>query len=227
MKKVFIASIIICSLAFSSCSKNDDSVAEANATISESTTIETTLAETSNEETTESKQEPIIKPDLTQIRNICELATLQCCYNNVAKSTKEPGTGVSHLFEKQRKFWIEYNGQVDIGIDLSKLKMDISDEQVTITIPNAQILNITVNPESYTADSYVISADNTIFTNPITAEDQSGAIKAATDQLRQSFENNTSLMASAQDRAKKLIENYIIQIGAATNTTYHIVWIYE
>ena len=222
MKKIFIASIIIASLTFSACGKSDDSAQTANATVSETTTVETTV-----EETTESVTEPLIKPDLMQIRNICELATLQCCYNNVAKSTKEPGTGVSHWFETQRKFWIEYNGQVDIGIDLSKLKMDLSDEVITITIPKAQILNITVNPESYTEDSYVISADNAIFTNPITAEDQSAAINAATEQLRESFESNTSLMASAQDRAKKLIENYINQIGNATNIKYNIVWKYE
>lgn len=37
--------------------------------------------------------------------------------------------------------------------------MELSDNDITITIPKAQILTITVKPESYTDDSYVISPD--------------------------------------------------------------------
>ena len=37
------------------------------------------------------------KPALSQIRSICELATLECYYHNVEKSAKAKGTGLAHV----------------------------------------------------------------------------------------------------------------------------------
>ena len=48
-------------------------------------------------ETNDSLEQEIIQrasvPDISQIRSICELATLECYYHNVAKSIKEKGKG--------------------------------------------------------------------------------------------------------------------------------------
>ena len=60
--------------------------------------------------------------DFSAISSVCELATLKCYYHNVAKSTKEKGSGLAHLGEKERKFWIEYTGVVKIGIEMSDVK---------------------------------------------------------------------------------------------------------
>ena len=46
------------------------------------------------------------EPDITQIRSICNLSTLECYFHNVAKSKKEAGS----FLEKDREFWIEYTG---------------------------------------------------------------------------------------------------------------------
>ena len=39
-------------------------------------------------------------PDLGQVRSICSLATLECYYHNVAKSTKTAGGGITGIFER-------------------------------------------------------------------------------------------------------------------------------
>ena len=221
-KKHYFALILTAMLAFSGCSDN----AETQQVNAELTTVTETSAETTA--VTEETVTPTIKPEITQIRSICELATLECCYNNVAKSTKEPGTGLSHLGEKQRDFWIEYSGTAKIGIDMSELKMDITDDNIiTITVPKAKILSISVDQESYSEDSYVISSDNFIQKNPITADDQTKAISTAQEQIKSEFENNSNLMNSAQDRAQKLIDNYISQIGKATGAEYKVEWVFE
>lgn len=131
--------------------------------------VEVTEATTITEETTVTSNlvDNMPEPELIQIRNICKLATIKCCYNNVAKSVKSAGTGIWHLGEKERTFWIEYSGEAEIGIDMSEVKMNVVDNEVTITMPEAQILSITVNPESYTDDSYVISPDSKLNKNPI------------------------------------------------------------
>ena len=190
--------------------------------------VEVTEATTITEETAETSTlvNNMPEPELIQIRNICKLATIKCCYNNVAKSVKSAGTGILHLGEKERTFWIEYSGEAEIGIDMSEVKMNVIDNEVTITMPEAQILSITVNPESYTDDSYVISTDG-INKNPILPEEQAAAIKSAQDDMKESVLNNKSLLISAQDRAKQLIENYINQIGEISDTTYNITWNYD
>ena len=74
------------------------------------------------------KKQAVNEPDIAQVRNICNLATLECYYHNVAKSVKEAGSGLWHIGEKDRTFWIEYTGTARLGIDMSKVSMKIEGE---------------------------------------------------------------------------------------------------
>lgn len=175
----------------------------------------------------ESKQEAntISQPSLSQIRSICELATLECYYHNVAKSTKTKGEGLAHVGEKERTFWIEYTGVAKIGIDMSEIKMAIDGTNITITIPNATLINYRV--KSIDEDSYILSADSWFNKNPITAAEQTKAVDDAEKNMKESIEKNTSLMVRAQERAKTLIENYVTQLGEASGVDYEITWVYS
>ncbi|MCD8012901.1 MAG: DUF4230 domain-containing protein [Lachnospiraceae bacterium] len=206
MKKnisIIIISIMIMSL-LASCGQNSETV-----TIS-------TDAET---------QINAIEPELSEIRSICNLATLECYYHNVAKSTKGKGSGVSHAFEQERVFWIEYTGVAKIGIDVSKIKMEIDGTDITITIPNAHLISADV--EEISADDYISSSDGLIIKNPISADDQTNAVAEAQEAMKESVESNSTLLTSAQERAKKLIQNYIDQLSDATGIEYNIQWNYE
>lgn len=163
-------------------------------------------------------------PDITHIRSICELATLECYYHNVAKSTKETGKGILHLGEKERTFWIEYSGTAKIGIDVSEVEMEIKGKQIEITIPKAKLLGLA--DYSFEEDNY-ISSDDGINKNPITAENQTQAIAAAEADIKQMLENDNAMLLRAQDNAKKLIENYIEQLSQLSETDYQIKWHYK
>lgn len=165
------------------------------------------------------------EPSLSQIRSICELATLECYYHNVAKLVKESGSGLLHLGEKDRNLWIEYTGVADIGIDMSKVKLEADGENVTITLPNAKLLSCSV--KTIDQDSYVYSDDSWFNKNPITAEDQTAAVNDAQKTMKKTVMKNTALFVQAQERAKTLIENYITQLGDAYGAEYHIIWKYE
>ncbi len=164
-------------------------------------------------------------PNLSQIQNICELATLECYFRNVAKSVKEKGTGISHWGEKDRTFWIEYTGIAKIGIDMAKVTMQVDGTNVMITLPEAEILSYKV--DEITEASYITSPDSWFNKNPITAEEQTAAVEEAQAEMKSNVENNSALFIRAQDRAKKLIENYITQLGEASGVEYHIIWEYE
>lgn len=167
---------------------------------------------------------PESEPDISQIRSICDLATLECYYHNVAVSTKEKGSGLLHIGEKERSFWIEYSGVAKLGINMSKVTMEKEGSNIIITIPKAELLGL--SDYSFTKDSYISSEDG-INKNPITAENQIEAIAAAQEDIRRTFSNDDSMLMRAQDRAKKLIENYINQLGEISKINYQIEWVYE
>lgn len=162
------------------------------------------------------------QPDLLEIRSICDLATLECYFHNVAKSTKEKGEGITHLFEVDRTFWIEYTGSAKIGIDLSQVEMEVKDADIKVTLPAAKVLSYKV--EEINEDSYILSQDSMINKNKIAAEEQRAAVAQAQEEMKASVENNTVLLKNAQDRAKKLIENYITQLGEVSGVAYNIIW---
>ncbi|MBQ7036222.1 MAG: DUF4230 domain-containing protein [Clostridia bacterium] len=164
---------------------------------------------------------PVQKPDIMQIRAICNLATLECYYNNVAKSNK---TG--NWAQKDRKFWIEYTGIAKIGIDMSKVNMEINGTEVMVTLPDAELLNIDICENDLNSASYIQSGDGWLFKNKITAEDQTFAINSAQTEMSENVKNNRSLLLNARDRAQDLIENYIKRMGEMSGITYAINWTY-
>jgi hypothetical protein len=45
--------------------------------------------------------------------------------------------------------------------------------------------------------------------------------------MEETVKANSALLQSARDRAQKLIENYINQLGKAVGATYEIEWSYD
>lgn len=165
-------------------------------------------------------------PELSQVQEICELAVLECYYHNVAKSVKEPGTGVFHFGERERPFWIEYTGIAEISFQSDLIKMEQNGKEIIITLPPPDI-TCKVDSDSWNEDSYVISKDQWIQKNPITAEDQTEAIKSAQADMQKMVENHPSILKNARTQAKDLISNYIQQIGRMAGVEYQISWIEE
>ena len=138
--------------------------------------------------------------DVTEMRAICELSTMDCYYHNVAKYfEKDAQKGFLGIGKKDKRFWMEYSGVVRMGIDVSLVKVEVEDMQVTITIPEAKVLKCTVDSESLSQNSYIVDE------------------MAAKDK---------TLLANAQQRAKSLLEEYIKNIGEAVGEEYKIDWIY-
>ena len=88
-----------------------------------------------------------LSPQAAQMKSICELATMQCYYHNVAKYDEKDATGVL-FWKKDRQFWIEYSGIVTIGINTSLVSIEVDGENVTITIPPAQVLSCKVDDKT-------------------------------------------------------------------------------
>lgn len=158
-----------------------------------------------------------VKPELTQMRAICELATLECYYHNVAKFYEEG----KNWWDKDKHFWIEYDGVVRIGVDASLISITIDEnDTVTITIPQAKVLDCTVNSETLNKESYIVDSKSA----KITAEDETTAMQQAKEKMLETAKSDNALLINAQDRAKELLENYVDNIGICVGKQYTIIW---
>ena len=162
-----------------------------------------------------------IAPDTARMKSICELAVMECYYHNVAKYKEENATGIL-WWEKDRHFWMEYAGVVTIGVDTSLMNIDVEDENVTITIPPAKVLGCKVDETTLTEDSFIVAQNSA----KVEAEHQTEAFKSAKDKLESEAKSNFTLLAAAQQRVQKLLEDYVNNIGNSVGKTYKIKWIY-
>lgn len=166
------------------------------------------------------EQTETVEPKVTQMRAICELATMECYYHNVAKYKEEDAEG--HLWwKKDKHFWVEYSGIVKIGVDMSLVNMELENDTVKITIPEAKVLSSKVDETSLNEDSFIKEAKSA----DIDAEDQTKAFKEAQDNMVKEASNDTTLLADAQQRAQILMEDYVKNIGDAVGKEYTIEWI--
>lgn len=161
------------------------------------------------------------QPQVAQMRAICELATMDCYYHNVAKYNKENATSFL-WFTKDKRFWIEFEGVVSVGIDASLVTMEVNGDQVTITIPPAQVLGCKVGDSTLTEDSFIVDKGSAA----VTAQDQQEAFREAQEHMELTAASDTALLANAQQRAMTLLENYVRNIGVYTGVNYQITWTY-
>lgn len=162
------------------------------------------------------------QPELAQMRAICELAVMDCYYHNVAKYSEENAETILWLWKKDKQFWIEYTGVVTLGIDVAQVDMEVEGEEVTITIPEAQIMSCEVEKDSLSEDSFIVAKGSA----KISAEDQVAAFTVAQKDLEETVAEDTVLLNAARQRAQALLEDYVMNIGQATGKEYSIRWVY-
>lgn len=166
-----------------------------------------------------------IEPEESRILTICQLATVKCYYHTVATAEKKPGTGVAHIGEKTTEFWLEYTATAELGVDLSKVSMTIEGDTITITMPDAEILNGVSVDSSSVGDPVV--APNSWYKNDveISASDVSKAMEKANDDIEEQIESDPLLLITAKRRAQELIQNYIDQITVLSGKKYEVKFV--
>lgn len=177
-----------------------------------------------NSKPKEEEQPVQMSIEVDEMRQIAELATVNCYFHNVAKSDRELNPEWYEFWkEKTMRFWVEYEGIVTIGIDVSKLKVEVSDDNVvTITMPPAVVLDVIVDESSLSSASFYFDPN----AKKPSPEEQSEAFRQAQNEMRETAENNYALMANAQANAKELLKNYVKSVGDALDVNYKIEWVY-
>ena len=160
--------------------------------------------------------------DFSGVTSVCELATLKCYYHNVAKAeTEASGIFAKWLKTGYKKIWTEYSGIIEYGIDISQVTVSEPDKNgvVTVTMPDAQVLNVDVDE-----DSLGTPLTDTGFLTSVTTEDKTTTLAGAQEAMEQQAKENTEMLSQAKARAKTLIEEYIKNVGESIGEEYTVEW---
>ncbi|MCM1328746.1 MAG: DUF4230 domain-containing protein [Ruminococcus sp.] len=79
------------------------------------------------------------------LQNIGRLAAVECSYNGMITATEG-----NYPVLTQKGYTMYYIGTVTAGIDVEQIKIDINENDVTVTVPKAEIQSINVDPNSIT-----------------------------------------------------------------------------
>lgn len=160
--------------------------------------------------------------DFSGIGSVCELATLKCYYHNVARAETEASGLFKWLGTGYKKIWTEYSGIVELGIDVSKVKVEKPDINgvVRVTIPDAEVFDADLDPESMKEP-----LTDTGFLTKITKEEETAALAEAQKNMEDTAKANSALLRQAKERAKHLIEGYVKNVGEQIGEKYTVVWI--
>lgn len=162
------------------------------------------------------------KPDFSSIKSVCELSTLKCYYHNVATYEKNAHGLLKVFGSGYKKIWIEYSGIVNLGIDINKVDISEPDTNnvITIKIPDAEV-------QSTSLDKSTLSeplTDKGVFTK-ITTEEKTEALSSAQQNMKETAQKDTSLLAQAKEHAKLILQGYINDLGEEFNEEYTIKWV--
>jgi len=154
------------------------------------------------------------------------LITHNAYYHNVVEYEKKAGTGITHLFEKNRKMFIEYTGTIKLGIDLTKVKVDVKGNEINVLIPKATIIGEpNVDKDDFEAKNFIESKEG-INKNPITVDDASDAFDKAQKNMKENASKDNELLSLAQKRAKVILEENIKEFSKLNDNEYTINWEY-
>lgn len=162
------------------------------------------------------------KPDFSSIKSVCELSTLKCYYHNVATYEKNAHGLLKVFGSGYKKIWIEYSGIVNLGIDINKVDISEPDTNnvITIKIPDAEV-------QSTSLDKSTLSeplTDKGVFTK-ITTEEKTESLSSAQQNMKETAQKDTSLLAQAKEHAKLILQGYINNLGEEFNEEYTIKWV--
>lgn len=154
------------------------------------------------------------------------LVTYKAYYHNVVEYEKEKGSGITHLFEKDRKMFIEYTGTIKLGINLTDVKIDVNDDEINVFVPMAQVIGEpNVDKNNFKEENFIESKEG-INKNKITADDSAEVFNKAQKSIKENASKDKELLSLAQKRARVILEESIKEFSQIDDSKYTINWEY-
>lgn len=144
------------------------------------------------------------KPELNstavtaQISELSQLSTAELAYRGLVRYSQGEIT-----FLTKKEFTMIYDASVKAGVDLGQVQVDIKGSHITVTLPKAEIQDITIDP-----NSLEFYDEKFALFNFQDREDTVEALQYAKEDVTEHVEN-TDLLKTAEERAKTVITGLI------------------
>jgi len=151
-----------------------------------------------------------------EIRSIGELATLEFLYRDVIDETENATLFGLNIPGTQRRFIIQIEGIVKIGIDTSDINVNINErtQAISITIPNARILSHEMDEDSVE----FLDVSTGLFVRD-SIEDFPRLRAIQRDAMEEWMATETDMFTRAEEDAMRILETLI---GAALPEEYTV-----
>ncbi len=134
-------------------------------------------------------------------------------------------SSIKKLFKKlelgitESSYLASYDGVVTAGIDFSGITVSKDDELhvVEVRLPEAEILNVDIDPESF-----VLYAEKTGLGNPLSAADFNQSLVELEDTAREKAVSR-GVLDRAEQNARTVIENFVAGLVDAAEYSVRIV----
>lgn len=138
-----------------------------------------------------------------QLQDIEELATLSYNYTKVGKFSNSLQFNGWDIPLTQKSFLITYDGQLKAGIKMDKIKVDVSNDNITVSIPDIEILSNEIDESSIE----VYDESRNIF-NPISVNDYATFATSQKEAVEaEAIENG--LLSQAATKTQDTIKKYL------------------
>lgn len=138
-----------------------------------------------------------------QLQDIEELATLSYNYTKVGEFSNSLQFNGWDIPLTQKSFLITYDGQLKAGIKMDKIKVDISNDNITVSIPDIEILSNEIDESSIE----VYDESRNIF-NPISVNDYATFATSQKEAVEaEAIENG--LLSQAATKTQDTIKKYL------------------
>lgn len=138
-----------------------------------------------------------------QLQDIEELATLSYNYTKVGKFSNSLQFNGWDIPLTQKSFLITYDGQLKAGIKMDKIKVDVSNNNITVSIPDIEILSNEIDESSIE----VYDESRNIF-NPISVNDYATFATSQKEAVEaEAIENG--LLSEAATKTQDTIKKYL------------------
>ena len=149
----------------------------------------------------------------TRLSELSELATAQLEYRGLIRY--EDGK-ISFLTKKG--FTMIYDARIKAGIDLSRAQTEVSGNTITITLPPAEIQDITIDP-----DSLEFYDEKIALFNPDNKEDTVTALQYAKEDAEKNAAQK-ELLETAETQAKLAIQKLLTPLIENNESSYEIIF---
>jgi hypothetical protein len=165
---------------------------------------------------------PAEKETITKekMQAVCQLAAVECFYHNTTKLKKEDTV---LWWDTCTELWVESSGIVKMGVDLDDVDLTVNKKKVTVTLPEVKVLECKVDEASLDGDSYHAKTTGLGAKKPDAAM-ETEAFSEAVKHITNMAEEDEATKKIVERRVKKLLSQYIENMGKIQKIQYDIEW---